>query len=502
VTAGTVRIDGGGGDSPETGILSRTEGTDPAGPLIFTADDLQVLAGGRISSVTTAAGAGGNVTVRADTITVDGGTFDRFTGIAANAEGGDVGGAAGTLSVTGRSRPRAASVSVIRGGGISSDTFSAGDAGAVSVFADELVIAGGGVAVETGLDSFTRGTGAGGTVRVEAGNVRITDGGSIQVDAFSSGNAGRIEMVADTVLLDRAGSVLQTGISAQSERQASGAGGRVQLGTTEAPLQSLRVTNAAQLTSTTLNAAPGGEVVVFAHEVVLDAGGIIESASDATVAPAGRSGDVSVTVSDGGAVRLENGGRISTRSLAGDAGSITIAAPAGLFMLGGEITTAAAGSGGDVKVTSAGDVVLSDSRITTSAGLDGGNIDIDPRVMLLTRAQLIAQAKLLSGGNITVRSTAFVSSADSVVDASSEQSTAGAVAIIGQELDLSATLVRLPGDFASGASLVPTCAARAGGGTVSSFVTTGRGGAPITPGGWQPELSLPETFPRPGTSKR
>ena len=100
-------------------------------------------------------------------------------------------------------------------------------------------------------------------------------------------------------------------------------------------------------------------------------------------------------------------------------------------------------------------------------------------------------------GNIDIRAQAYIPSADpqTAVTASSQFGLVGTVDINAPDTEIAGALVKLPGDLAAaGARLLPQCGATLPG-TASSFVATGRGGAPPVPGAWQASFTpaVPKT---------
>ena len=96
-----------------------------------------------------------------------------------------------------------------------------------------------------------------------------------------------------------------------------------------------------------------------------------------------------------------------------------------------------------------------------------------------------------NGGNIRIISDQYVTSSDTLVTASSEQSDPGVVDVSAAYTEIAGGLVQLPGALSNeSARLQELCGLRTGG-QDSSFVTTGRGGAPLTGAGTLPSFDLP-----------
>ena len=131
----------------------------------------------------------------------------------------------------------------------------------------------------------------------------------------------------------------------------------------------------------------------------------------------------------------------------------------------------------------------------------GGNITIDPTYVILDSSDVVARAVQLSGGNISISPQVLLTSTDSVVSASSQQGVSGQVQESTIYRELASQLVALPESLYSvAAALQDICAVKLGG-DFSSFITAGRGGLPIEPGGWLPSIDfLPATAPATGPS--
>jgi large exoprotein involved in heme utilization and adhesion len=176
----------------------------------------------------------------------------------------------------------------------------------------------------------------------------------------------------------------------------------------------------------------------------------------------------SAQTADGGTIslaarelRLDRGSEIvASNEGDGDAGAIEILLGDALYLSGSEITTRAiSGSGGKVTIVAPRLVDLLDSRIETrvSGGLvgdDGGNIEIDPRLVALNRSSILATAVSGDGGDITITADELLSSADSVIDASSQLGVDGDVVIRSPAGELIEGVAPLQADLLGAADLL------------------------------------------------
>jgi len=177
VTAGTLTINSLGFLSGRTGIFSQADedSSGHAGHVGINAATLAILNGGQISSSTFAQGNADTVTVKADTLTINGLGFSSWeTGIFSKAEPGSSG-QAGNVKVN------ADILSLNNLAGISSDTYSTGSAGTVVVNAETVSVLGGShiSSASKGADS----SGVTGDVIVTAGKrLYLGDGGRISTE--------------------------------------------------------------------------------------------------------------------------------------------------------------------------------------------------------------------------------------------------------------------------------------------------------------------------------
>ena len=154
-------------------------------------------------------GAAGEVEIVAGAVTITGKSrvaSDSFT----DGNAGSISIKADTLDVTDNARVYAGALNAGNGGAIEIDTGQlrlatqgaivadvrdTGDGGTVHIKAGEMVIDHGSVY------GSTSGAGVGSRVRVEAGELRLANGGRIESAAFGLGQAGELDIAADTVTI-------------------------------------------------------------------------------------------------------------------------------------------------------------------------------------------------------------------------------------------------------------------------------------------------------------
>jgi len=295
------------------------------------------------------------------------------------------------------------------------------------------------------VSTSTYGDGAGGDVTLDAGShVSVVNGG--RVVGESGGLLGGTVAVGN------------------------GAGGKVATSAGD----SITVSNAGStVSSSTFGNGNGGDVVLNAgNQVLILNNGRIKADSGGTlggsvVSGTGLAGNVAIT--SGNQIYLDNG-KITTQALTADGGNITLMAP--------------------------NIVRLQDSTISTSVGSgegQGGNILIDPTFVILNDSSIIANAYGGPGGNITITADNFLSSAASVVEASSALSTPGVIQISSPDNNVENSIAQLTAAFIDASSLLRgLCSARRTG-APSSFVVAGRGGVPVDPDGYRPSFGTDVT---------
>jgi hypothetical protein len=205
----------------------------------------------------------------------------------------------------------------------------------------------------------------------------------------------------------------------------------------------------------------------------------------------------SATSSAAGAIAINSTGdlqlvdsTVSVQNTAtGNAGPMNVRAGNNLTVRNAVISTESeAASGGNIKLTAPNLIRIVDSTITSSvkgqAGSNGGNIDIDPQLVVIQNSNITANANAGAGGNINIAALGAV-----LVDPNSLLSATAGPAGVSGSVNISSPIQVLSG------ALVPMklaytqtglsndrCVADPKG-RFSSFVQTGRDGAPQTPGG-------------------
>jgi filamentous hemagglutinin family protein len=495
LTSPDIRLQGGTTDvATDNRIQGLGGGLGPSGNIHIdaTGGSLRILDGAGVTTDATGSARGGDITILGDRVEIrDGGTDDagdpRASIVLARTQGSgasggialDVGdlvlarspgstlagilltrvepgasGPGGAVDITARS------VSAEGGGQISTTTLGLGSAGAVSIvatgdasFTGDNVEAG--VIRPSGIFSRSETDADGNDITVSAANILVGDGAEISARARGTGRSGNVTLEAsDSIRVSGTGSLR----SVVSARGVDGDGGTL---TILAPDGTLEVLDGASIDVSTNGAGDSGQLIVIAHDVIVEG----EGTSESGVLPAsiaaqtdGMGNAQGVTIDASGALRIGPGGqisvvsqglggeagdvvvdageitvtsgRITARSLFGNGGSVILRADHGLSLLdGAEVTVEALDSGnaGEIQLGAASIAVI-DSRVTGRADRFGGNITLSGGIISLENSivDAVSDAGTLgpAGGNVAIAGHA-ISINDSVINANGENNAAG-----------------------------------------------------------------------------
>lgn len=494
-------------------ISALTQTSDPGGDggaLLVAAPRVEVRDGAQLRTSTLGAGDAGALQVTADELEVSGiadvgEANPARAGLFALTRGS---GAGGQLGID------ADSVTIENGARVSASSQSSGMAGQLEITARQLTVRGGpeGSAI---VLAEAQDDGPAGDLVVRADELELLDGGVLSALTTSTGDAGAIDVAAHTVLISGA----QTGMFAQNSGAAdAGDAGSVTIDASD----SLRIENGGQISVASVESGIAGDVRISGGDVELSDGASIRatlegdlrdpafegedlradvriedvrslslSSSSITTETfaSGDGGDVVVRTS--GPVTLDQGSSISARSTslgddAGNAGRIDIDAGTDLALVrGSQLETSAqgGGSGGSIRLGAGELVYLSDAAVATDVNQPGAGDPADagdvvlalPTLAVLNRSSIVARARGAgNAGNIQIStlggffpSDPLVSRLDtapagaSVLDATAETGIAGTVEIVSPAADLVSQVTPLPAEFFDASQLLTTpCEAR------------------------------------------
>lgn len=285
------------GSSPRSSITasnigSLTFNTASAGDIFVQTSNFVARDGGLILSSTTSSGAGGNIEIDATkSIELIGFQSNTFapSSISASTSGT---GNAGSVNLN------TSNLLIENGGRVDSSTVTAGKAGSIIINASDSVKVKGTVPnsrnpsliISSGnlLDKRLRAaynipdvealSGASGDVKVNTRKLFIGDGGLISVNNDGLGDAGTLEIFADSIVLDNKG-----GITAATT---SGQGGTLKLKS-----EQLQLTNNSNITSTANGGSRNGGNITISTDTLVS----LDNSDIAANAFEGRGGNVQIT---------------------------------------------------------------------------------------------------------------------------------------------------------------------------------------------------------------
>jgi large exoprotein involved in heme utilization and adhesion len=421
--------------------------------------------GSGIVSETTGAARSGHVTVESNAVSLTDEAVIQTGTLGNDGAGGDVTINAGSVDISGGSR-------------ISSRS-AAENAGQVAITANTLTLDN--VSIETSTTS----DGQGGDVVLNVGSISLSNEAKINSSTSAAGRAGDITMNVGTLSLADGSEISSASIGKDAITnpddgtiRAPGTAGNVVI------TASGSFTSDASTIATSSEANHGGDVSIIAHSVQLSNGTLITANSNAPL-------EVKETV-------LINGQLVEQVVGDGNAGNISVHSGSTFVMTNSSMTTEASrASGGQIKIITPEMVRVINGRVSTSVAgsatdTAGGNITIDPQFVVLQGGQIVAKAFAGSGGAIDIiAGSAFISDPASIVDASSTTGISGTINIQSPLQNVGGELAALSQEFSSAAALLAQqCAARAAGGTFSTFVVVAREGVPVEPGGFLASPSL------------
>jgi filamentous hemagglutinin family protein len=504
VQAETIELSGGAFLGPSGLFAGVAPGaTGEGGNLTVATERLQLSSGAQAVVSTFGFGNAGTFTIKATTVEVIGTSpAGNPSGLFADVYTSDATGNGGNLTIeTDRLR-------IADGANVGASTFGIGNAGSLTVKAQEIEVIGEGEQGPSLLATTVvpGATGQGGDLTVETGRLRVSDGGQIAVSTGGAGNAGELVVNADLVELIGGSQRSVSGLLANAVLE-TGDGGDIKLNT-DRLIISEGATISASNFSTNPNIPPGqgraGDIEIQANSLTLDRQSSITAATDS-----GGGGNIQVYVDESLIARDRS--QISAQTFGiGDGGRIDIVADSLSLASGSEIVTDSEGAGqaGDIaisadlinlnrgnigaisKQTGGGNINLASefillengSTISTSV-LDstggGGNINIDTDLFVaIENSDVSADAVLGAGGNIQITTQGLFLSPDSEITASSQFGVDGTIEVTDPNANRTSGIVQLPETVTDPTELVASsCTAN----RENVFAVTGKGGLPEDP---------------------
>ncbi len=399
-------------------VFSGAEGK--AGGVSITTGSLEVTNGAKVAASTFGNGNAGSVKIHAtDLVTFDGEDKNGSQSGAYSNVNSEAEGDAGGVSIT------TGSLEVLNGAVVDATTVGKGNAGNVTIEADDLVkidgetnqgkIGGAFSQVLSGAE------GDAGGVSITTGSLEVTNGAEVAASTFGKGNAGSVKIHAtDLVKFD----------SETRDRRDSGAYSRVfsgaegDAGGVSITTGSLEVTNGALLSASTFGKGNAGTVEITANDLVkFDGEGNDRFPSGAYSrvlrGAEGTAGGVSITTT--GSLEVLNGAQLSASTLGkGNGGNLTVNTDTLQLKNDGIIVARSrsdSGIAGNIEIKVKNNFNADNGQvITSSERTSGGNIDITGKNIILRNDSDISttlDSTQGSGGNITLNANAIVALEDS-----------------------------------------------------------------------------------------
>lgn len=361
---------------------------------------------------------------------------------------------------------------------LSTETFGPGDAGALTVFAQNIHLTNGGQL----RSSSTIGPAFPGQ---EPPPPPSGSGGTINIQGLAS--------PADSIVIDGAGSGIFT------DAQGTGSAGSATL-----TAKQLTITSGGRIEASTSAQGSGGTVNIMTENTTISGmssdgqtrSGIF-SGTTGTVPDAGAGGAISLVANQN--FTLSSGGTVSASSDgSGNAGNITLTGHDTILIDQSTVTAEAAqASGGNITLTANDMIQLVDSTVASSVQGDamtaGGDVTLDPDFIILQNSHILAKAVAGKGGNIDlVASKAVLLDSQSTLDASSQTGISGSVTIESPIQVLSGTIAPLPDQPVNVATLYAARCVAGEGGHFSTFVDSKSDSVAPTPGTFLASPFLPQ----------
>jgi large exoprotein involved in heme utilization and adhesion len=365
------------------------------------------------------------------------------------------------------------------------------------------------------------GTGQGGNISISipTGSLSLSNNAQLQALTRGLGNAGNIFINAtDSVNISGSSSALFT----STERGSIGAGGNITVGREIRP-NLFRISDGAALTASTNNAEQAGSIEINANRVEAINGGRLIAE---TTSQRGAAGTITVNagrrVNINGNSEVETGFFVRSQSSPSPAGNINVNAPIVFLDNNGKLIAEAGGSDGGNITLEKGTLLLlrRNSLISTTAGTDGqpgngGKININYFEGFVIAGfrrnnDIAADAFQDFGGRVTVNALGVVNiealsledlksqfppgtpaenlnpqllpTNDATANSLTNPAGSGIVEINGIIADPTRATIQLPEDLGDSSKLIAQSCRVGVQGAASSFVISGRGGLPPSPG--------------------
>ncbi|NMG10883.1 filamentous hemagglutinin N-terminal domain-containing protein [Brasilonema sp. UFV-L1] len=287
---------------------------------------------------------------------------------------------------------------------ISSDTSGAGNAGKINITANSLQISDG-----SGVTSYTKqdSTGLGGEINLNvAGPVAVQYGSSISNSTSGAGNAGKISMTANSLLISDS-----SGVTSSTKQDSTGLGGEINL-IVAGPVA---VQKGSGIYSDTRGRDDAGKISMTANSLLISDGSAVTSSTEQ--GSTGLGGEINLNVAGPVVVRNSSAIYSDTRGR-GNAGKISMTANSLQISNRSGVTSDtkkdSTGLGGEIIVNVAGPLILQNSGINsnTESTRNAGQITVSAESLEISNSGAISTSNtsISSGnaGNLNVRAKTVI----------------------------------------------------------------------------------------------
>ncbi len=402
VVRDSISLDGNLSEISSEAIGDKANGAD----ININTGSLFVTNGARLTSRGFQANAG-NINITAQNIvSLEGRGDDIFPGGILTSLGSEIAPQGEVVSIAGDINIDGGSLFISEGAQINSSTFQKGNAGNININVREVVHFDGESDDGSTSGAFSRveegSIGNAGDIEIKADSVFVTNGAELEAGTFGQGNAGDIKIVAsDRVFLAGERSVrFANGISSTVAITAEGNGGDIEI-----TADSLSVSKGAQIDAFTVGLGDAGDIKISASDSVSIDGensGVFTSAGVFTPGASlpGNSGNINIFTNN---LSVTNGAEIGASQRGqGNAGDIKVQAQNAILLQGVGIDGSASGifsflaegatgDGGDLTLETSSLSLQDGAAIDSSNSGQGnaGNITINTNFLSLTNhAQL------------------------------------------------------------------------------------------------------------------
>jgi filamentous hemagglutinin family protein len=382
------------------------------GNLDINAENVFVGDGGQIAALTLGKGNAGNLAVTARDVEVVGTSPNGFpSSFLTNADVGSTG-KGGNLTI------KSDRLRIADGARVEASTFGAGDSGKLTIQTTEIELTGGSPdAGSSGLfvNVDSKAKGKGNSLIIESDRLKIADGAQIAVNTFGKGNGGNLRVNANEIeLIGTSPGGQPSGLFSNAEKDSTGKGGNLSIESDR-----LKITDGAQISSSTFSTGDAGNLKIKAKEINLigespdTPSGLFATVEEMAT---GKGGNLNI---ESDRLNLTDGAQIAVATAgSGNAGNLQISSQK-IDLIGGSKEASSGifasaiidtGNGGDIKIATDRLTILDGATISASnfASRDNtvppgkgkaGNIEIKANFLKLDRTSSIIPSSITSSSN-------------------------------------------------------------------------------------------------------